>query len=187
MEHHLMGEFKLDADARFAADIPPEHQEDVMVMLSEAAQESCEHDDVTILDRDRRDAINVRAHGIIQFGGEEYTFIIEDGNWSGTVLQSWNDGREFEHLPHTQWALEPRADIVNNAIAKGKERFLLAKWDAFLTRPEVASIPGKYSYDRMMQPGIVVERHWKAEADRYGFVLVSQEVADETRTRLLAP
>src|SRR3546814_13718515 len=95
------------------------------------------------------DAINVRAHGIVTVGDDEFTFIVEDGNRNGTRLEDWNGNKPFEVLERTVWALQPKDDLVSKAIISGKGPFLIMKWDAILRNlPEVAAIPGKYAYDR---------------------------------------
>lgn len=169
----------------FCAAIPEQSRDDVMCMIAEAAQ-GIDHDEIMILERDRLDAINVRAEGILEFGGEEYTFLVEDGNWNGTDLQDWNGGKKFTPYHRTVWALQPRSDLIADAIVKGQGPFLVKKWDIIAARPEVARIPSSYSYDRMMQPGGKIEKYWKAEAAKFQFVLVSEEEASETRQRLLA-
>lgn len=172
-------------DEAFCRDVPEHKRDEIMVMISEAAHDpSCHTDCITILEQDRIDAINVRAHGIIEIDGDEYTFHIEDGNRRGTVLEAWNGDKEFEPKPRTMWALQPRHDLISDAIIKGEGPFLLVKWDALLKRPEVASIPSNYSYDRMVQPGLKIEQHYKAAAEKFGFVLVDDEHAQETRKRL---
>src|SRR3546814_10715369 len=87
-----------DADAAFDRDIPEHLREDVMTMICEAAQGWSEHEAVTILERDRLDAINVRAHGIVTVGDDEFTFIVEDGNRNGTRLED----RSEEHTSELQ-------------------------------------------------------------------------------------
>ena len=169
----------------FEADIPASEQNDVMQIMAEAVGGWSEHKAVHILNSDRHDAINVTAEGILTWNGKEYYFHLEDGNNNGTVLLAWEDhGQKFEYRKPTQWALEPNGDIIGKAIASGGGKFLLAKWDAFLTRPEVSEIPNKYSYDRHFQPGSKVETYWKSKAEKYGFVLVSKEQADETRASI---
>lgn len=169
----------------FCLAVPEKKRDDVMTMIVEAAHDPSFHRDcITILNQDRIDAINVRAHGIIELDGEEYTFIVEDGNWNGTTLEDWNGGKCFEPLPRTAWALEPRRDLISEAIAAGRGPFLLAKWDALLSRSEVSDIPRNYTYDRMMQPGSKIEKHYKDTAAKFGFILVSEDVANETRKRL---
>lgn len=180
---------KLTPDAAFDADIPAAMRDDIMTAISEAAhmgggQHGCVH----ILEQDPLDAINVRAQGIVTVNGREFWFIVESGNWNGTVLEGWEYAgtQTFEPRPRTQWALAPRPDLVTDAIVSGRGPFLVAKWDAFLTRKEIAEIPGKYTYDRMMQPGSKIEQHYRGTAAKHGFVLVAQERADEIRARLMA-
>lgn len=171
----------------FSRDIPESKQEDVMLMVAEAASGWNDHDCITILDRDRMDAINVRASGILDFEGREYWFIVRDGNWDGTVLEGWEDAGVQTFEPHEpiRWALQPRRDLIGDAIAHGKGPFLLLKWDAILkNHSEVAAIPGKYAYDRHFQPGGFVEKHWKDAAAKHQFEIVTKEEADETRKRL---
>lgn len=168
----------------FERDVPERLREDVLTMLAEATQ-GVEHDCIHILVSDRIDAINCRAHGIIEIEGEEYTFQMQDGNWNGTELLAWNEDKPFElHVP-TQWALQPTRNLIGEALAEGKGPFLLLKWDAILkNRPEVAEIPGNYSYDRRVQPGGLVEKHWREKAAKHHFEIVTQEEADETRALL---
>lgn len=181
---------KLSVDAAFERDIPAEHRDSVMQMICESAQcgDDYHPEHVSIIDRDRIDAINVRAEGVLTFEGREFAFIVRDGNWDGTVLEGWEESgtQDFEPLPRTQWALAPRGDLVSTAIANGNPGFLLSKWDAILSQPEIADIPRKYSYDSYVQPGLAVSQHWKAAAAKRGLVLTSQEDADEIRSRLLA-
>lgn len=180
----------LSVEAAFERDIPAEERDNVMQMICEAAQYGDDQhpQHISILSRDRIDAINVRAEGILTFGNREFAFIVRDGNWDGTVLEGWEEAgtQTFEPLPRTVWALAPLPSLVSNAIATGKGPFLVMKWDHFITRPEIARITGNYTYDRMVQPGIKVEQHWKAEAAKHQFVITYQENADEIRARLLA-
>lgn len=179
----------LTPDAAFDADIPAVVRDDIMTAIAEAAHMGeGTHGCVHILEQDRIDAINVRAQGIVTVEGNEYWFIVRDGNWDGTVLEGWEHSgtQAFEPAPRTQWALAPRPDLVIDALGSGKGPFLVTKWDAFLLRPEVSRIPGNYTYDRMMQPGLKIEQHYRDEAAKYGFVLTDSEDAAEIRARLMA-
>lgn len=172
--------------AAFDRDVPEARREDVMTMLAEAAQ-GTEHECVTILDSDRLDAINVRVHGIIEIEGNEHSFQLEDGNWNGTVLLAWDEDKPFEHHKPIRWALQPRQDLIDDALQTGRGEFLVFKWDAILAnRPKVAAIPAKYSYDRHFQPGGAVEKHWQEAAAKHQFVIVTEETATETRAMLQA-
>lgn len=169
----------------FARDVPETMHEDVMTMLAEAAHDDDAHDCVTILDRDRRDVINVRVGGIIEIEGREFSFQLEDGNWNGTVLLEWESGKPFEYSQPARWALQPVRRLVDEAVMAGKGPFLIIKWDAMLkNRPELAELPGKYAYDRFFQPGGLIEKHYRDIAAAHHFEIVSEETAAETRARL---
>lgn len=173
------------AQQAFEATVPPHLQEDVMQMIAEAAGGWCDHASVTILDRDRHDAINVTAHGIVMVEGVEHRFIVDDGNWNGTVLRDWDGDTVFEHHKPTVYALQPERRLIDQAIMSGKGPFLLMKWGAVLRNlPDLAAIPGKYAYDRHFQPGIKGEDHWRKAAAKHHFVIVDEETAQETRAAL---
>lgn len=184
---------KQKAQDAFERDIPAAMQEDVCTMIAEAIGEhpySKAHDCVCILDHDRYDAINAKANGYVTLtiDGEEreFRFIAESGNWNGFEFLDWEGDTNFEPYQRTVWTLEPNASIVAKVASREQAKFLLAKWDGFMKRPNVAEISGKYAYDRMMQPGLKVERYWKNKAAEIGFVIVSEDQAKETRARLVA-
>lgn len=174
-----------NAQEAFEASVPAHLQEDVMQMIAEAASGWGEHASVTLLDRDRHDAINVTAHGIITVEGVEHRFIVDDGNWDGTVLRSWDDDKVFEIAERTVYALQPARHLIDSAVMAGRGPFLLMKWDAMLQHADIARIPGNYAYDRMVQPGSKIEGHYREAAAKHHFVIVDQETADATR-KLLA-
>lgn len=159
----------------FERDIAISDHEDVLTMLSEAAHDDRHgHEEVYIFDRDHIDAINVQAHGVLTWKGEEYTFQIRDGNMGGTEIRSWNDDKPFERYQPVSYALQP---IDKN--------FSIAKWDLMLRSEEVAKIPGCYAYDMRAQPGVKVRDYWRAKAAKYGLEIVQEDEAKETRARML--
>jgi hypothetical protein len=176
----------MSPDEAFERDIPEHIRDEIMYAIAGTASGWEEDSRVTILDRDRMDAINVRASGIIEVNGNEYWFIVEDGNWNGTVLHAWDYAGEqkFEYHQPTQWTLQPQRHLIDRAIVSGKGPFLLAKWDIMAARPEIAEIVRSYAYDRYVQPGCVTEDHWRDKAAKHHFEIVDRETADETRKRL---
>lgn len=174
-----------DPYAAFERDIPERLREAAMCAMAEATGGWAEPSNVYILERDRLDAINCRAHGIITIEGQEYTFQMEDGNRNGTELLAWESDQPFERHEPTRWALQPVGRLIYDALEKGRGPFLLLKWDAILkNRPEVAAIPGKYTYDRYVQPGVAVEKHWTSLAAKHHFEIVTEETAQATRRKL---
>lgn len=174
----------MNAEQAFHRDIPKADQEDVLTMICESAHGQ-KHDAVTILDIDRLDAINVRVEGILQWNDEEYSFHVEDGNWNGTVIREWEGvGEAFERHKPTVYALQPNLGLVSKAVESNRGAFLIAKWDAFLTRADVKEIPNKYMYDKHFAPGGKTETYWKEAAAKHGFVIVTEDEASRTRAML---
>lgn len=178
---------RVDPEKQFEQDIPEEMWEDVMLMMTEAAHCDKAHENVTILERDWYDAINVQVSGIIKINDEEYSFQLASGNRNGTELLDWNGNRTFvPHVP-TRYALQPKRQLVLDAIEKENGPFLVVKWDAMLkNHRKIAEIPDKYTYDKRFQPGTLIERHYQAEAAKHHFEIVTEETAAETRKKLLA-
>jgi hypothetical protein len=169
----------------FERDVPEHMREDVCLAISEAATaDGSSHGDVFIIERDWRDAINVRANGIITIGENEFSFIVRVGNHDGFQFEDWEGDKVFEPAARTEWTLAPDNGLIDRAIAAGRGPFLIWKWDASMKRPEVAKIPGSYMYDKHFQPGGAIERYWKAEAAKHQMMLVTTDEAREIRARL---
>lgn len=173
------------SDLAFERDVPKHMQDDILTAICEALHDERHgHDDVTILERDHLDAINVRGVGIVEIGGVEYRFIAESGNNMGFVLEDWEGDTEFKPRQPTKWVLAPLSHIVDDAILAGKGPFLIAKWDALASRSDIAEIPRNYAYDRHFQPGGKIEGHYKEKAAKVGFAIVTDEHAAEIRKNL---
>ncbi len=177
----------LSADEAFARDIPESVREDVLQRIFESLYGN-PMDGVIILDHDRFDAINSRAQGTIKVGGREFWFYVEDGNRNGSVLLGWEDGGEPEYSAPclSRSALAPPLQTMGKHLEAGQAAFLLAKWDAMLSQPDVAEIPTSYDYDRFFQPGAKVRSYWAQRAAMRGFELTDEATAKERRARLNA-
>jgi hypothetical protein len=168
-------------------------------LIDTIAQNICERHDpkikegddgsLYIADRQNIDACNEVIVGSFWASGIEYAFEAENGNNAGWVWRSVSSDSSIPDIEiiRTQWALEPRSDIVAKAIMDGQESILLIKWDALLSRKEIASIPQSYGYDKHFSPGLKTNTYWREKAAEYGFVLVSDDQAKETRARLNTP
>jgi hypothetical protein len=168
----------------FERDVPEHLREDAMQAMSEATGGYGTPPNVYLIERDRIDAINCRAHGIITIEGTEYVFQMEDGNYNGTVLLAWESDAVFERHEPTLWAIQPTGDLIGRALADGRGPFLLAKWDIMAKRPEIAEIVRGYAYDRYVQPGGQTEKHYRDKAAKHHFEIVTEEMAQETRAVL---
>lgn len=123
---------------------------------------------------------------IFTLADQEFWFLLDNGNWTGTVLRGWEEAGQ-QKMPTdepTQWTLVPRPDVVSDALATERGHILFQVWEAFLTRKEVAEIPGKYAYDKFFAPGGKTEAYWRDRAAKYKLVLSTQEYVDEIRACL---
>lgn len=176
-----------EANENFERDVPEAMRESILEAICEAAHDDRHgHEHIHIIDRDRLDSINVRAHGVVTIDGNEYRFIVESGDRNGFVLEDWEGDKVFEHHKPTQYALAPNNSIIGKHLEAGRGQFLIAKWDAFLQRPEFADLARKYAYDKHFAPGGKTESYWHDKAAQVGFVITDQETADEIRKRLAA-
>jgi hypothetical protein len=180
-----MAMVKLSPDEAFDRDVPKVIQDDVLTMICEALHDERHgHSAVTILERDHLDAINVRGSGYVEIGDVEYSFIAESGNNMGFVLEDWDGDKQFKPHQPTKWVLAPLQHLVGDAVMAGRGDFLLAKWDALASRPDVAKIPNDYAYDKHFQPGGKIEGHYRDKAAKLGFQIVSDDYAAEIRKQL---
>jgi hypothetical protein len=168
----------------FEKDVPAHLREDAMQAMAEATGGYGAPSNVHLIEHDRIDAINCRAHGVITIEGVEYVFQMADGNHNGTELLSWDEDKPFGRHEPTRWALQPEPGLIDEALAGGRGQFLLAKWDIMIARPEVAEIVRSYAYDRYVQPGGLIEKHYRDKAAKHHFEIVTEETAQETRALL---
>jgi hypothetical protein len=186
----------LSPDAAFERDIPAALQDTVMEMMCEAAHANKTTSlpgvgVVHIQDFERRDAINVRVSGTVTLEAQPdraFDFQLRDGNQNGTELLGWEaEGvQDMEHSTPVQWTLQPSAGAVESALSKGLAHVLLMKWDGLVKQNWAKELVRSYGYDRYVQPGIVVERHYREAAAKHGLLLVDEESAQATRARLTA-
>lgn len=175
---------------RFCSDITSEEDRtEVCERIAEAfwhtnQQNRESYEGVTLHDIECIDVINARAEGSIEYKGKQYGFIVENGNRVGFLIEDWEGDKEFVHRPVTVWALAPNTNLISDAIRDGQGPFLIAKWDAMLTRPYIGDIPGKYTYDRRVQPGSKTETYWKEKAAKHYFDIVTEDEAQRIRARL---
>jgi hypothetical protein len=186
MDHPLIAEL----EARFG--------EQFITDLSERVSEMCWDEDMTcgfeegedgyvwIHDRAKQDVINMTASGCFWAGGIEYAFEVDNGNNNGFVWRSVDAEGAIKDLDRsvTQYTLAPNRTAISNHIENGSGPGLIKLWDAFMERPELAEIPGKYAYDKFFQPGGAVKNYWEAKADKAGMVITTVEDAAEIRARL---
>lgn len=115
-------------------------------------------------------AANHTLSGTIEVMGLMYGFVVDNGDWAGTVVRDWGLAEEVgEYQPPepAQYMFVPKDDNL-------KERSP-ALWSAYLDWKASNWFKEKlaaYHYDRQVQPGVVVEQHYGNWASRQGMKIV---------------
>ena len=115
----------------------------------------------------KRDACNHVLSGTIEIDQEVYGFIIEDGNWNGTVVIEWGDAEDVRCYeppePGEQLTLIPKDPFLHMDRPEMFEVYLYWR-----KQPWFTNMVNKYAYDRHFQPGCKVREFWEKEADKKG-------------------
>ena len=141
----------------------PETLERIINALCDGYGQPCESGGVCITDVHRTDAINCVMSGIIDIDGHNFGFVIEDGNYNGTVVLEWGDADEIgAYSPPER---EPLTFIpeVMNMTALGIKIYLHWREQPWFKEKERA-----YNYDRFFQPGFKIEDHYRKWAAAKG-------------------
>ena len=140
---------------------------------------------VYIADCQMINACNHLASGSFWWGGVEYSFLVENGNWNGFVFRELSDTAPIPDvtIQRTRWAIAP----LNVDVATPQQaRTLLATWKIFEGRADIKEMLGSYNYDRTWQPGGLIEGHYRDKAAKIGARIVSEDHANEIRQGLEA-
>lgn len=139
---------------------------------------------VTIGSIHGHDAINMTFTGtVLMPDGIEYGFIIEDGNWNGTVVQEWGLAEHvgtYEPPKPNPYRLFPR----HAATLRVERPALWAVYLAWRRETWFTDLERGYNYDRHFSPGVVTDGHytgpssvatkrgliWKLESDVEDFI-----------------
>ncbi|MEP4192212.1 MAG: hypothetical protein ABJN51_14095, partial [Sneathiella sp.] len=80
----------------FDKDVPAAIQDEVLTRIVEAAWGYTEDKDISIIDVESSDVLNMEVTGTIMIDGVEHSFHIRDGNNNGTEIVAWNAELEIE-------------------------------------------------------------------------------------------
>lgn len=123
-------------------------------------------DGVIITDTYQHNACNHTVTGTVDIDGQVFGFVIEMGDWNGTVVNQWGDPDDIvayeppkieplTFLPEDPHLLRKRPDMFKVYAIWRKEEWFKEKERA-------------YNYDRHFQPGIAIEKHYREWAGTRG-------------------
>ena len=125
----------------------------------------------------QHDACNYTHSGTVTIDGAEYGFVIDNGNWNGTVVREWgaaDDITAYEPPAPTVYTFVP----IDDAMKDDRP----AMWGVYLAWRKEGWFRDKergYNYDRHFAPGGKTETYYQTWARGRGMKIVPQETADE--------
>jgi hypothetical protein len=129
---------------------------------------------VRLIDIHEHNACNHTMTGIVVVDGVDYGFVMESGDWAGTVVKEYAPAEEctkvysYEPPPETRFKLVPKN--YDELKAFNPQKLALAmKW---IQQTHIQEKLSNYHYDRHFQPGFAIENYYKTWADGLGLKLV---------------
>ena len=131
---------------------------------------------ISIYDTYRHDMTNYTHSGTFTYEGVEYGFVIDNGNWNGTVVREWglaDDVGIYDPPKPTFYTFVP----VNGTLREDSP----GMFTVYLDWRKKAWFQDKergYNYDRHFAPGSKTESYYRDWAATKGMKIVTQEEAD---------
>ena len=132
----------------------------------------------------RHNACNVTLSGAITHAGEEFGFVIDSGDWAGTVIREWGPADEvgdYEPEQPTLFTFVP----VNPDLARVRPA-LFRVYLLWREQPWFKDRVRGYNYDRYFAPGVKTEDHYRAFAASRGLKIATNDEAERIIARAAA-
>ena len=139
------------------------------------------NDRITISNAHMHDAVNHTYSGTLLHDGIEYGFIIDNGNWNGTVVREWgpaDDVGTYEPPKPTLYTFVP-----THGTMKEDAPFMFAVYLSWRKTKWFQDKEHGYNYDKHFAPGGKTESYYRDWAANKGMKIVTQEEADEIINR----
>ncbi len=117
-------------------------------------------DGIEILDVYQHDAINFTFTGTVEVEGQTYGYIIDDGNWNGTVVRAWGDHEDVGYYEHPD-PPEPWTFIPNNNSLQIERPGMFKVYLEWRKQPWFTDKERGYNYDRFFAPGGKTESYYR--------------------------
>ena len=124
-------------------------------------------DGVVFLDVYQHNACNHTLSGTIDVAGTIYGFIIDNGDWGGTVVRAWGDPEDVGVYRHPEpVSLRTFIPIDDRLSVTNPESYRL--YLRLRTLPWFQEKERNYNYDRHFQPGGSIEEYYSKWAATRG-------------------
>lgn len=158
-----------------------EPPDSVLERICDAFYELCGYtgssDGVTLLDVHQHNAVNHTLSGTVDVDGTIYGFIVENGDWNGTVVRRWGDPEDV-----SVYQPEPPGEPLTFVPDWNASPSTIAAWHTLRRTAAFTEKVGAYAYDRHFAPGGATEKHYRAWAAERGLVVGHLSVYDPSLT-----
>ena len=123
---------------------------------------------ITIASVHRFDNINCEVHGFVEIEDKEYEFVIEDGNWNGTVVKEWSLDKKIQYTPPVSERpvfvpKDPRLKENSPALYNVYLKWKKEEWFKEKER--------QYAYDMYFSPCAKTHMWWREWLDKKGLTV----------------
>lgn len=115
----------------------------------------------------QHNACNHTLSGTIDIDGKVYGFVIDSGDWNGTVVKEWGDSEDVGVYEPPQPA-EPLTFIPSDINLFFNRPAMFAVYAMWRKEEWFKQKESAYAYDRHFQPGGCIEKHYADFAQRRG-------------------
>lgn len=134
------------------------------------------NDRIKLSVKHRHDACNYTHSGTVTIEGVEYGFVIDNGNWNGTVVREWGlaeDVGAYQPPEPTIYTFIPTSGTLKEDAPGLWGVYLMWRKEAWFKDKERG-----YNYDRHFHPGGKTENHYRDWAAKKGMKIATQGEAD---------
>lgn len=124
-------------------------------------------DGVTFLDIQQHNACNHTLSGTIDIDGVEHGFIIDNGDWAGTVVRAWGDPEDVGTAPEPE-PPEPLTFLPNDRSMFWTRPNMWKVYVFWRKEPWFRDMERGYNYDHHFQPSRYIEGHYREKAAKRG-------------------
>lgn len=128
---------------------------------------------VKFSDIHQHNACNHTATGEIEIQGKKFGFIIDNGDWGGTVIREWGEPGEigiYEPPKPTIYTFVPENDDLKTEKPHIYRVYLLWRKQGWFKEKEKG-----YNYDKHFQPGCKTESHYRDWAKSKGMKIAIKQ------------
>lgn len=125
---------------------------------------------VRITDIFQHNACNHTISGTVERDGKMFGFIIESGDWNGTVVRSWGDPEDVGSFEHPKPS-EPLTFVPNDRNLAINMPGIFITYLQLRKTSWFKEKESGYNYDRHFQPGSQTESHYRKWAESKGMTI----------------